>query len=232
MHTLDEIREAIRQLPVDQRWKIEACLRELDDSPGPESQVQEARPAYATSDLFFMTLEEFFEFEEASPVRHEFIDGAIFAMTGASRAHNFITQNLASVIRSHLTRGPCKVFSFEMKLVIRRDVNNISYYPDVIVDCRPDPRDTHCVQNPKLIAEVLSPSTQLVDRREKLQNYRLIDSVEEYVLVAQDERRVTVYSRAERWKPRVYGGTDAAVELRSIDLAVPLADLYRDVPAA
>jgi len=83
-----------------------------------------------------------------------------------------------------------------------------------------------------LIVEVLSPSTQMIDRREKLQNYRLISSVEEYVTVAQDEKRVIVYPRAERWKPRVYGTLDAAIELRSIDLTVPMIELYDDVRAS
>jgi Uma2 family endonuclease len=116
-----------------------------------------------------------------------------------------------------------------LKAVVRRNVNEIAYYPDLFVDCRPDTRNTHYVQDPKLIVEVLSPATQLIDRREKLQNYRLIDSVEEYVLIAQDERRVIVYPRAERWKPRVYRSLEAAMELRSIDLTVPLDQLYADV---
>ena len=128
MYTLDEIREAIRQLPVDQRWKIEDCLRELDDSPLEGSRVREAVPAYATLDSYFMTLEEFFEFDEKSPLRHEFINGLVFAMAVPSLNH-----------------------------------------------------------------------------------------------------RVVVYPRAERWTPRVYAGLDTAVELRSIDLTVPLIELYADV---
>jgi Uma2 family endonuclease len=228
MRTLDEIHEALRQLPVEQRSTIELWLHELDDIQT-ANEVREAQPAYIDSDPFFMTLEEYFEFEEKSWIRHEFIDGVIFAMTGPSLAHNSITQNLVFAIRTHLKRGPCRVFSSDAKLVIRRAQSEISYYPDVIVDCRPDTRTTHYVQDPKLILEVLSPSTHLVDRREKLQNYRLIDSVEEYVLVGQQEQRVIVYPRAERWKPRVYGSLDAAMELRSIDLTVPLSELYADV---
>jgi len=229
MYTLDEIREAIRQLPVDQRWKIEDCLRELDDSPLEGSRVREAVPAYATLDSYFMTLEEFFEFDEKSPLRHEFINGLVFAMAVPSLNHQRIIRNLTTAIDGHLKRGPCEVFQSGLKAVVRRDVNEIAYLPDLIVDCHPDTRDTRYVQDPKLIMEVLSPSTQLIDRREKLQNYRLIDSVEEYLIVAQDECRVVVYPRAERWKPRVYAGLDTAVELRSIDLTVPLIELYRDV---
>jgi Uma2 family endonuclease len=232
MYTLDEIREAIRQLPVEKRWNVEIWLRELDGSPVQENKVREAVPAYAASDPSFMTLEEFFEFDERSPLRHEFINGVVFAMLGPSLNHNRIINNLEAPIRNHLKQGPCEAFTSEVKLVIRRATNEVVYSPDLIVDCRPDTRDPSFVQDPKLLVEVLSPSTQLIDRREKLQNYRLIDSVEEYVIISQDECRVVVYPRAERWKPRVYAGLDTAVELRSIDLAVPLTDLYFDVPTA
>jgi len=228
MHTWDEIRTAIRQLPVDQRWKVEACLRELDGSSIPESQVREARPAYAALDPSAMTFKEFFELEQTSPLCHEFVNGAIFALSDSSLNHCSIRQNLTFDIHAHLRRNPWKVFSL-VKLVIRRDLSTMSYYPDVIVDCNPDTRDTFFVRDPKLIAEVLSASTELIDRREKLLNYRLIDSLEEYVLVSQDERHVVVYPRAERWKPRIYAGLDTAVELRSIDLTIPLIELYQDV---
>ena|SRR3569833_3866651 len=237
MQSLDEIRAALRRLTVEQRMTVEVWLQELEGIPSPESQVREARSAYVAVDPSFMTLEEFFEFEKSSPLRHEFVNGVLFAMTGPSLAHNQVIQNLAFAIRNHLKRspgerGPCAVYFSDARLVIRRDVNEISYYPDVIVDCRPDTRDTHYVRDPKLIVEVLSPSTQMIDRREKLQNYRLIDSVEEYVIVAQDEKRVIVYPRAERWKPRVYGTLDAAIELRSIDLTLPMIELYDDVRAS
>jgi Uma2 family endonuclease len=229
MRTLDELLEALGQLSVEQRMTARFWLQELDNRPAPENQVREARPVYGVSDASFMTLEEFFEFEEKSPVRHEFINGVLFAMNGASLDHGRIVRNLTVAIATHLKRGPCEVFSSGLKAVVRRDINEVVYYPDVFVDCRPDTHGTNYVQDPKLIVEVLSPSTQTIDKREKLQNYRLIDSVEEYVLVAQDERRVIIYPRAERWKPRMYDASDAAVELRSIDLAVPMNELYEGV---
>jgi Uma2 family endonuclease len=232
MQTIDEIRAALQRLTIQQRMSVELWLQQLDGIPG---QVREARSAYSADDPSFMTLEEFFEFEKTAPVRHEFVNGILFAMSGASLAHNRITQNTTFAIRNHLNRGPreqgpCAVYSSDVRLVIRRDVNEISYYPDVMVDCRPDTRDTHYVRDPKLIVEVLSPSTQITDLREKLQNYRLVDSVQEYVIAAQDEKRVVVYPRAQRWKPRVYGARDAAIELRSIDLTIPMTELYNGVP--
>jgi Uma2 family endonuclease len=226
MLTLDEIHEALRHLTLDQRSTVENWLDELD-RVSIQSQVREARPLYFKADARFMTLEEFLEFEERSPLRHEFVNGAIFAMNGATVAHQRIVRNLSTAIDTRLKPGRCEVFSSGLKVVIQRKSKEISYYPDLIVDCRPDTRDTRYLRDPKLIVEVLSPSTQLIDRREKLQNYRRIDSVEEYVIVAQDIRRVTVYPRVERWMPRVYWGIDAAVELRSIDVTIPFAELYR-----
>ena len=172
-----------------------------------------------------MTLEEYLELEETSPLRHEFINGVLFAMSSPSVLHQEIVANLMHSISNHIER-PCRVFSPGLNLVIRRHSKEISYLPDVLVDCRPDTRDRRYVRNPKLIVEILSPSTQRIDRCEKLQNYRQIDSVEEYVIVAQDEKHVIVYPRAERWKPRVYGPLDAAVEFRSIGLTMPMSELY------
>lgn len=229
MRTLNEIRDALRQLTANQRMMIDLWLRELDGIPPPTDEVREARLAYGSPDPTYMTLEEFFEFEKNSPLRHEFVNGVIFAMNGASMNHSRINRNLVVAIDAHLKRGPCEVFPAGLKAVIQQGKNEMVYYPDIIIDCRPDTRDSHYVRDPKLLIEVLSPSTQLIDRREKLQNYRLIHSIEEYVIVAQAEWCVTVYSRDERWKPRVYDSLDAAVELRSIDLTIPLIEVYADI---
>ena len=231
MNTLEEIRAALRRLSYQERLSVELCLQELDGMRPPELRVEEARPAYGALDPYFMTLEEYFEFEEKSPVRHEFINGVLFAMMGPSLAHVRITGNLFAAIRTRLKGGPCEVFASEARVMIPKEVNEIAYYPDVVVDCRPETRDTHFVRDPKLVVEVVSPSTQYIDRREKLQNYRLIDSVEEYVLVAQEERRLIVYPRADRWKPRVYGDLEPIVEFRSIDLTLPLSEVYGDAQA-
>ena len=225
MQTLDEIRAALRRLTVDERMTVETWLQEFDGIPVPEDQVQEAVPAHIAWGPSSMTFEEYLEVEETSPLRHEFINGVLFAMTGPSVLHQEIVSNLMHAISHHIKR-PCRVFSSGLKLVIRRDSQKISYLPDVLVDCRPDTRDRLYVRDPKLIVEILSPSTQYVDRREKLENYRLIDSVEEYVMVAQDAKHVIVYPRAERWSPRVYETLDASVEFRSIGLTMPMSDLY------
>jgi len=231
MQTLYEIRAALRRLTVQQRLTVETWLQELDSIPVADNQVREALPEYGAPDPSCMTLEEYLEFEGTGPLRHEFINGVLFAMSGPSVLHQEIVANLMHAISHHIKR-PCRVFPSGLKLVIRRNSKKISYLPDVLVDCRPDTRNRLYVRNPKLIVEILSPSTQRIDRREKLENYRLIDSVEEYVIVAQDEKHVMVYPRAECWKPREYDALDAAVEFRSIGLAMPMSELYDCAPGA
>ncbi|MGH8260463.1 MAG: Uma2 family endonuclease, partial [Steroidobacteraceae bacterium] len=166
------------------------------------------------------------EFEEKSPLKHEFVNGFAYAMTGGSVRHGRIALNLATTFKIHLKRGQCEAFASDVRVVVQRDKNEIAYYPDVVVDCRRDTRDTHFVRDPRLIVEVLSPSTQRTDRREKLQNYRLIDSLEEYVLAAQDERTLTIHRRSDGWRASAYAGADAVAEFRSIGLALPLTEIY------
>lgn len=233
MGTEDEIQQALKHLSaVDRRsfghW-LQELLQELDRAEVRDGIVGEPAAKYAEAELPFMTLEEFFEFENRSEVRHEYIDGGIFAMSGASVAHERIRHRLVMALGNHLRRGPCHVFSSGMQLVVRRESSNICYYPDVMVDCRRDEWAGHFVRNPTLVLEILSPSTQLTDRREKLQNYRLIPSVEEYVLVSQDERKLTIFRRADEWRPQVCTGVEATAEFRSIDLTLPLIDVYDDI---
>ena len=182
-----------------------------------------------TSGSSLMTFEEFFEFEEYSEVRHEYVDGAVFEVSAPSVKHERIKQRLIMAFVNHLSRGPCEVFSSGMALVIKQDESEFCYYPDIMVDCLRDASGHIFYGRPKLIVEILSPSTQRIDRREKLQTYRQIDSVEEYVLAAQDECKVTFYRRADGWRPQECADRQAVVEFRSIDLTLPLSEIYRDV---
>jgi Uma2 family endonuclease len=231
METLEEIRWALERLTVGDRLTIARWLQEIEGvgAGAGEYAVADPRASYVAADPPFMTLEEFFEFEEHSKTRHEYVDGVVFAMSGASVAHERICHRLVMAFGNHLGRGPCQVFSSGMQLMVRREASEICYYPDVMVDCRRDTWGSHFVCNPTLVIEILSPSTQLTDRREKLQNYRLIDSMEEYVQAAQDERKLTIYRRAAGWRPQVCAGANSAAEFRSIDLVLPLNEIYEDI---
>ena len=172
--------------------------------------------------------------ERLAETRHEYVDGELFAMTGASRAHVRLSMNLAIRIGTHLEGGPCRVAASDMK--VRPAIGRRFYYPDLVVSCN-DPaeeEDEYVETHPTLIVEVLSESTEQTDRREKRLAYQSIDSLREYVLVAQDRREVSVYRRdGDGWLLDVLGSGERIV-LGSIGLELDIDDLYRgvDVPGA
>jgi Uma2 family endonuclease len=229
METLNTLKQQLRALPLLQRVSLEIWLQALN-APPPQGCVAEAKPAYDTDEPVFMSFDAYLQLEEKTSTKHEFVNGFVFAMSEASLAHVAVTGNLTFALRSRLRRGPCAVFTSDARVRIREEGNEISYYPDLVIDCRPDTRETYFVRSPTLVAEVLSPSTHVTDRREKLQHYSLIGSLEEYVLAAQDECKVVVYRRANDWRPHVYAGPDAVAEFVSLQCAVPLAEIYADIP--
>ncbi len=177
------------------------------------------------------TVAEYLAFEETCEGKHEFISGEIHAMSGASRAHNKISLNLAAALRAGLRGGPCEVFvtDFKVRLEVARE--DIFYYPDVVVSCQPGDRHSHYTGTPTLVFEVLSPTTEAIDRREKNQNYRHAATLEEYVLVAQDRHEVTIFRRATGWQGEIFTVPDALVEFRSVKQAMTLAAIYEDALA-
>jgi Uma2 family endonuclease len=184
------------------------------------------------SSVNFFTIEEYLQLEQTSEIRHEYLGGEIFAMSGGSKEHNTITLNIASRVRSHLRGGSCSIFMADMKVRIQLANQNksIFYYPDVIVTCDPQDQDRFCLNYPCLIIEVLSPSTETTDRREKLVNYRTLDSLREYVLVSQDEIKVEVYRKDEQgnWSLEILGKDDE-LQLKSVGLNLSMSEVYEDV---
>ena len=228
MRTIAELKQALRALAAAELESIADWLEwEVEESRHRAFHVREAQPEYVSEeDPLFMTWEEYLAFEEQSPYRHEYINGVVYAMSGASLAHNQIAQELVLAFRSHLRGGPCRPFFLEAKLEIRTGRDVIMYYPDAMVSCRPEDRTEQIVRNPKLVVEILSKSTQHIDRREKAMTYQRVDAIEEYVLIAQSQPRVIVHRRAEDWRPMAYSHMDAAVEFRSIGLEIPVAQIY------
>ena len=171
----------------------------------------------------FVSVADYLAAEEASQVRHEYLGGLVYAMAGETTTHNTICLNLATRIRSHLRGGPCKLYLGGIRVNFELRSDEYFYYPDIVVTC--DKRDTHrrFVQYPKLIIEVLSESTERVDKREKFFTYTSIESLEEYGLVAQDNREVIVFRRANDWKAERTSGAKARVALSSLKVALPLA---------
>lgn len=178
--------------------------------------------------LLRLSEDEYLENEKASPVRHEYLAGLVYAMAGASATHNVIALNLASRLRAHLRGKPCRTFMSDMKVKI--EAIDAFYYPDVLVACDPSDNAVYFRTNPVLIIEVTSPTTAVTDRREKLLAYQKIPGLREYVLIAQDEISVQVYRRAKngRWWEETLGPDDV-IELESVDLNMPVKEAYEDV---
>ncbi|MEQ1592258.1 MAG: Uma2 family endonuclease [Thiobacillaceae bacterium] len=154
---------------------------------------------------------DYLDGEGASPIRHEYVAGEVFAMAGGSKAHNIISLNVAVLLRAALHGSGCQTFIADMH--VRIAVQSSYYYPDVVVTCAPDDlksdaSKTH-IEFPSLIVEVLSPATEAIDRREKMLAYRHIASLSEYVLIDQERRWVEVYRRAESgWVADLYSPGD------------------------
>jgi len=178
--------------------------------------------------LVHLSIEDYLEGEKASPVRHEYIAGQVYAMAGASRAHNTISLNLASRLRSHVRGGPCRVYMADVK--VRIETTDLFYYPDVVVRCDSGDNQDFFLTRPCLIVEVTSPSTEAIDRREKLLAYQKLDSLREYVLIAQDEVKAHVYRRDDqgKWWVQTLTETDE-LQMESVGLSIPLLELYEDI---
>lgn len=180
--------------------------------------------------------QEYLERELASEARHEYVAGQVFAMVGASRAHNRIALNISARLLAHLRGSGCDAYIADVK--VRVASHSAYYYPDVVVACdRHDAasdKENYVVTAPVLIVEVLSRSTEAIDRREKLLAYQTLDSMKEYVLVSQAAQRVELYRRAgSGWEIVEFAPGDV-VQLASLDLALSFADIYdgSEVPAA
>lgn len=176
-----------------------------------------------------LTVEEYLAGEQPSEVRHEYLGGAVYAMAGASDEHNAISLNLASALRSHLRGKTCRVFMADAKVRLTVANDDIFYYPDVMVACDSRDTDRFFKRFPKVLVEVLSETTERTDRREKFLSYTQIETLEEYVLVAQDKREVTMYRRANQWQPELLNKPDQRLEVASLDFALPLSGIYEGV---
>jgi Uma2 family endonuclease len=171
-----------------------------------------------------MSLDEFLAWEREQPDRHEFDGVTVTAMTGASMAHVKITMNLAFALRQGLRGTGCRPLSSDAKVIAGGSVR----YPDVAVTCQPMADRDDIVPEPVLIIEVLSPSTERVDRGRKKSDYFATPSVRQYAIVEQDERLVDLYTRSDAgWINEVITG-DAVLNLSSIAVVLTLDTVYED----
>ena len=171
-----------------------------------------------------MTLDEFLAWEREQPERHEFDGFTVTAMTGASLPHVVITMNIGFGLRERLRGTGCRPFSNDAKVLAGGAVR----YPDIVVSCSPYDETDDIVPSPVVIIEVLSPTTERLDRGRKKFDYFGIPSVRQYALVEQDERRIDLYTRSEAgWINEVIIG-NAALSLSSIGVELSLDAIYED----
>jgi Uma2 family endonuclease len=172
---------------------------------------------------------EYLAYEAHSPVRNEYIAGEIFAMTGASIRHNVIALNFASALHAHLKGTPCRALIEGVKLRLRKEQSY--FYPDVMVTCENRLQELdnqqQTVEEPVVVIEITSPSTEAIDRREKLRAYRTLPSLKEYLIVSQDQAQVEIYRRRGDigWDIITYEPGDT-LEITSLELKISMSDIY------
>lgn len=179
-----------------------------------------------------VTPTEYLAFERASETKHEFVNGEIVAMSGASPVHNLVSANLGGLLHDLVRTKPCVVLSSDQRVHV--PTTGLFAYPDLTVVCGPlklHPEDDHTLVNPKVIIEVLSDSTEAYDRGAKFSHYQSIATLEEYVLVSTRQRRVEHYRRqgAGQWLLTVHAEDSARIAFPALGGDVPLASVYEKV---
>jgi len=175
--------------------------------------------------------EAYLAWEAEQRQKHEYLGGELFAMVGARQEHVLVALNLASALKQRLRGGPCRAYVSDMKL--RVAAADAFFYPDVMVSC--DARDLaaeHFLEHPTLIIEVLSSGTEAFDRGTKAAAYRMLAALREYVFVDIDARRLEAYRRTDAgdWLLHDCQPEEGACHLASLDLSLPFADIFEDLP--
>ena len=173
-----------------------------------------------------MSVQEYLAFEEKSAIKHEYAAGQVFAMAGASERHNRIGGNVFANLHSACKLSVCTPYISDMRVKI----DKVIYYPDIMVACEASDHDPYLKTAPCLIVEVLSASTERIDRGEKLYNYRQIAELKAYVLISQEEVRVDVYRRAgDQWLFESYPNLSDTLHLDCPKTELTLAEIYERI---
>ena len=174
-----------------------------------------------------LSVADYLALEERSEIKHEYINGEIYAMAGASVRHNQIAGNLFARLLTHLRGSPCQVFFADVKLHLQEQGEEIFYYPDLMVCCDPNDRDPYYRTRPCLLVEVLSEGTARIDQREKLFAYARLDSLQAYLLLEQDRIGAALHWRENGdWRRTEFNDARAELTLPCAGLTVTLAELY------
>jgi Uma2 family endonuclease len=201
-----------------------AVYTEVTSRPFPGMDMSAAIKRY--------TVAEYLAFERASPVKHEYFDGEVFAMAGATAPHNLIAGNAYRRLGNALEAKPCLIFGSDMRVVCPTGLRT---YPDISLTCgKPRYEDYRqdSLLNPLVIVEVLSPSTERYDRGKKFEHYRAISSLREYVLLASDRMSLDHFSRQDdvsQWLLTTYVDPGSVVRFPALELTIALTEFYTKV---
>jgi Uma2 family endonuclease len=229
MNGLDEVTSLVGRLHESEQRELFAWLaNSLEDG----RRVAESAPRYGamieSQEAF--TVEEYLELEENSTEQHEYVAGRIYAMSEPQEAHKLISGNVFAALHAHLRGTPCRPYIHSTRVQIRARGEDYFYYPDILVACgHARDKKGDFIDQHRLVMEVMSRSTERIDRHEKAFNYRELPSIEEIVLVSQKSALVTLYRRAEDWAPVVLATLEQALELNSVDFSLPLRQIYERV---
>ena len=182
----------------------------------------------ALPDRPLMSPEEYLAWEPTQEERYEYWDGEVVAMSGGTRNHNRITFNFSKLLDDALVDRPCEMYMTDVKAQVQRGQKY--FYPDVVVTCDDRDNDPQLVQFPCLIIEVLSPSTEAIDRGTKFAKYRQFSTLQEYVLVQVEQPGVEMFRRNQQgqWVLSEYALGDSLL-LESVGVEIAIADLYRQI---
>jgi Uma2 family endonuclease len=177
-----------------------------------------------------ITVEDYLASEALAEVKHEYLGGVVYAMAGASEAHNIIAMNLYMGLGNRLRGRPCRPFGSDMKVRLRPLDDTYFYYPDAMIACDSTDAGHGWRERPAALFEIISEETRRIDEREKRIPYLQLPSLQAYVRVEQDRPEVVVERRTpDGWKSERLRGLDAVVRLPALEIELPLAELYERV---
>jgi len=185
----------------------------------------------AAEKMTAISIDEYLKGEFASELRHEFVDGMVYARVGGTRNHSFVISRLIATLLRQLDGSPCVAFGSDFKIRIQQRKRTFFYYPDVSVFCDPGSGNDIFGDNPVVIIEVLSDSTRRTDEGEKRDNYLSIPTLQTYILMEQDEAKAVVYQRdsSGEFDAAVYQREGAKIPLVAIQAELELDEIYRGI---
>ena len=177
--------------------------------------------------LEYISIEDYLAGELVSQVKHEYLGGVVYAMAGATNAHNLIAGNIVAALHARLRGRSCAPCNSDTKIRVQSPTQTRFYYPDASVTCAPNPSTDSFQDQPAVVVEVLSRNTRRIDEGEKKDAYLTIPTLKAYLLIEQDAPTAVVHRRTEQGFVReVHDSIDAVIPLREINIELPLAEIY------